>query len=201
VVEYRYCGLPVRDGGSVAVSRCLFDLGTGKADLQKTNGFYHIPETGVYMPRTAWRYGNERQLSPVAACRGSSLFGVEPAGGKLFRVDFEKGKAFNSEWVRVSPEDQKAGWTRATGKLFKLGAKWATGGDDAKQAAARALLVAGGNVFIATPKGLLAVHNADDGTKMAERKLGEIVWDGLAAANGRLYVSTAEGKVICLGPK
>ena len=201
VVEYRYCGLPVRDGGSVAVSRCLFDLGTGKADLQRTNGFYHIPETGVYMPRTAWRYGNERQLSPVAACRGSSLFGVEPAGGKLFRVDFEKGKAFDSEWVRVSPEDQKAGWTRATGKLFKLGAKWATGGDDAKQAAARALLVAGGNVFIATPKGLLAVHNADDGTKMAERKLGEIVWDGLAAANGRLYVSTAEGKVICLGPK
>lgn len=201
VVEYRYCGLPVKDGESVAVSRCLFDLKTGKANLQKTNGFYHIKETDVYMPRTAWRYGNERQLSPVAACRGASLFSLEPAGGRLFRVDFEKGKAFDTDWVRVSEDDQKTGWTRATGKIFKLGAKWATGGDDPKQAAARAMLVAGGNLFTVTPKGVLTVHSADDGTKLAEKKLGEIVWDGLAAANGRLYVSTAEGKVMCLGSK
>jgi hypothetical protein len=201
VVEYRYCGLPVLDGESVAVSRCLFDLKTGKAALQKTSGFYHIKETGVYMPRTAWRYGNERVLSPLAACRGSSLFSMEPAGARLFRVDFEKGKAFDTDWVRVSQEDQKEGWTRATGKIFKLGAKWAAGGDDPKQAAARALLIAGGNLFSVKPKGVLAVHSADDGARLAEKKLGGIVWDGLAAANGRLYVSTAEGKVICLGSK
>jgi hypothetical protein len=47
---------------------------------------------------------------------------------------------------------------------------------------------------------LLALAHAD-GAKLAAYKLeSPPVFDGLAAANGRLFVSTMDGKVLCLGP-
>jgi hypothetical protein len=37
------------------------------------------------------------------------------------------------------------------------------------------------------------------GKKLAERPLdAPPVWDGMAAANGRLYLSTSDGRVTCL---
>jgi outer membrane protein assembly factor BamB len=46
----------------------------------------------------------------------------------------------------------------------------------------------------------LAAFSAGDGKKLSELKLSAPpVWDGLAAANGRLYMATQDGKVICLG--
>lgn len=45
---------------------------------------------------------------------------------------------------------------------------------------------------------LLAV-SAKDGSTIAELKLPSLpVWDSLAAANGRLYLSTVDGNVVCL---
>jgi len=46
--------------------------------------------------------------------------------------------------------------------------------------------------------GLLWVVSPQNGRRTAEHKLdAPPVWDGLAAANGRLYVSTANGKLLC----
>jgi len=43
---------------------------------------------------------------------------------------------------------------------------------------------------------------AADGSQLAERRLGAApVFDGLIAAAGRLYLSTADGHVVCLGQK
>jgi len=48
---------------------------------------------------------------------------------------------------------------------------------------------------------LLAV-SIEDGKTLSEIKIDSPpVWDGLAAANGRLYVSQANGEVVCLTPK
>jgi outer membrane protein assembly factor BamB/ubiquinone/menaquinone biosynthesis C-methylase UbiE len=47
--------------------------------------------------------------------------------------------------------------------------------------------------------GLLRVVSATDGEKIAECDLESVpVWDGMAAANGRLYAATNDGKVVCL---
>ena len=47
---------------------------------------------------------------------------------------------------------------------------------------------------------LLWAVSAADGTRLAEYKLDCLPrWDGMAAANGRLYLSTTDGKVICMG--
>jgi len=46
--------------------------------------------------------------------------------------------------------------------------------------------------------GILRVCSASDGTKLFEYKLESVpVWDGMAAANSRLYMATIDGKVVC----
>jgi hypothetical protein len=48
--------------------------------------------------------------------------------------------------------------------------------------------------------GVLSVFATADGKTLAEQKLeSPPVYDGLAAANGRLYLSTADGRVLCFG--
>jgi hypothetical protein len=50
--------------------------------------------------------------------------------------------------------------------------------------------------------GVLWAVSATDGAKTAEYKLrSPPVWDGMAAAAGRLYLSTIDGRVICIGEK
>jgi outer membrane protein assembly factor BamB len=49
---------------------------------------------------------------------------------------------------------------------------------------------------------LLRVVSASDGKKLTEYKLESVpVWDGMAAANGRLYLSMKNGRVLCLEGK
>jgi outer membrane protein assembly factor BamB len=47
---------------------------------------------------------------------------------------------------------------------------------------------------------LLCVVSAADGKTLAQYKLDQPpVFDGMVAANGRLYMTTVDGKVVCLG--
>ena len=47
---------------------------------------------------------------------------------------------------------------------------------------------------------ILQVVSATDGSKLAEYKLESLpTWDGLAAANGRLHLTTTDGRVLCFG--
>jgi len=64
-----------------------------------------------------------------------------------------------------------------------------------------AVVLAGDTVFVAGTHGGLLAYAAADGKKLAERDLPPVVWDGMAAAHGCLYVSTADGKVLALGRK
>jgi hypothetical protein len=49
-------------------------------------------------------------------------------------------------------------------------------------------------------EGALLWAVSTDGTKLAERKLKSVpVFDGMAAAGGRLYMATTDGKVLCMG--
>jgi len=50
--------------------------------------------------------------------------------------------------------------------------------------------------------GAVWIVSADDGSKVGEIALEHpVVWDGMAAAGGRLYVVTIDGKLTCLGSK
>ncbi len=50
--------------------------------------------------------------------------------------------------------------------------------------------------------GILAAFAAGDGRKLAEYKMpAPPVWDGMAAADGRLFISTSDGWVVCMGKR
>jgi len=50
--------------------------------------------------------------------------------------------------------------------------------------------------------GLLWVVSAEDGKKLAAYELKRIpVFDGMSAAAGRLFISTRDGSLVCMGPK
>lgn len=81
----------------------------------------------------------------------------------------------------------------------------------------RAMVAAGGRLFVAGPAdaaqppdplagfegrtgAVLRVVSTADGSTLAEHRLdAPPVWDGLAAAGGRLYVSCLDGTIVCLG--
>jgi len=185
----------------VAISRCLFDLKTGQPDLRKTSGSYFVKDTGAYLPRTAWRYANVRNFSPVAVSRGGSVFSSVPGVAKMFRVDFQKGAAFDTDWVTVSKEQVDAGLGTATSKWLQQGARWVVDSEETEIAFNRAMLVAGEHLFTVKPGGDLVVRRTEDGRKLVELKPGVAAWDGLAAARGRLFLSTQDGRVMCLGAR
>ena len=146
--------------------------------------------------KTIWGVRRGRLMRwSIKGARGYTLF-AEPrpqlsVGDKHLR-DFRKPSADNApkfQWTTGA-----AMWPRAmlkAGKLLFLGGT--TDQIDAKDPHA---------AFEGRKAGLLRVMSAADGAKMAEYKLeAPPVWDGLAAADGRLYVSSRDGKVVCLGRK
>ena len=68
---------------------------------------------------------------------------------------------------------------------------------------ARAMLHAGDLVIVGgrdAEGGFLHAFAAHDGTVLGEQQLeASPVWDGLAAAAGRLYVPLENGSLVCLG--
>jgi hypothetical protein len=57
-------------------------------------------------------------------------------------------------------------------------------------------------VFDGQKGALLHVVSASDGKKLTEYRLDTVpVWDGMAAANGRLYLSMKDGRVLCMAGK
>lgn len=83
----------------------------------------------------------------------------------------------------------------------------------------RAMVLAGGHLFVAGPPDVvdpkdpmasfegrvgseLLVFSKKDGSKLAQYQLDSPpVFDGMAAANGRLYLSTLDGKIVCFAAK
>jgi len=50
--------------------------------------------------------------------------------------------------------------------------------------------------------GLLQAVSTEDGRKLGELRLSSPpVYDGMAAARGRLYIALTNGSVVCLGPR
>jgi len=62
-----------------------------------------------------------------------------------------------------------------------------------------ALTLAGDHLYAAISGGSVQIHSFADGKKIGERDLDAPLWDGMAVAGGRLFLSTRSDKLICLG--
>ncbi|HEX7897575.1 MAG TPA: PQQ-binding-like beta-propeller repeat protein [Planctomycetota bacterium] len=192
----------VRDGDRVALSRWIFDPGTGDVAFRWQDAFYRLGPDGAWMQRGTWSYGypmnRPRMRRPLMVGRGRAVFGanrVREAGElKLFRRDFAPDEKFDAVW-----DEQPNDTASRIGQYFpvnRLAEKttWRAAYPGWVEAMALA-----GDTLVLYASGKLRRVSAKDGSDLGELDLPKPVWDGVAAANGRLYVSTADGRLICLG--
>ena len=99
-----------------------------------------------------------------------------------------------SDAANFMPDFQK----RTTGKSDATGVSWKTN----LSKRARAMLRAGNTLVIAgrdAEGGFLQMLSASRGAAMGEQQLeASPVWDGLAAATGRVYAALENGTLVCL---
>ena len=62
-----------------------------------------------------------------------------------------------------------------------------------------ALVYAGDKIYLAGSQGDLQIRSAVDGKLIKSAKLPPVMWDGIAIANHKLYYSTQDGRLICIG--
>jgi len=148
--------------------------------------------------------------------RDGAVYGQLNGSTDIFRRDFddEAVKKFNGKWI--------TGWAAAQGgrkgeKPFRTyrvaeGAKWNVDPFTSAEEKAKpfkpgtqmyndihAMALAGNRLYTVHKDGRLKIFNTTDGSVVAERKVPAPMWDGLAIAQGRVFLSTLKGEVVCFG--
>ncbi len=174
--DYEPFDLMVKDGAHVAMSRWKFDPKTGAASPEPKGDRYRAGRAGGWVPRGVWSYGEpqnrERARRPLQVFDDARAFAAAE-GITARRLESGEG----------APAAAKgAAWTARCGK-------------------ASALVLAGPVLVAAGAGGEIWTFSAADGKAIQQDNLlgGAPVWDGMAAAWERVFVSTQGGKVVCLG--
>ena len=214
-LEFDNFDLLHREGDAVAMSRWSFDRASGAISVDRWNAFARVSTDGgdALIPRGTWSYAPRHQkripadsaLKPLTVARGSQVFGCTQGLKSVYRRDFrlEQGETFATNWI--------TGW--AAGQAFQAGQKpWPSDrlaeqaawrvdlyGDRAADPTIDALVLAGDRLYVAGSDGTVRILAAGDGQSITEQKVAAPVWDGMAVAQGHLFLATADGRLICLG--
>jgi outer membrane protein assembly factor BamB len=174
--DFEHYDLMVKDGAHVAMSRWKFDPKTGALSPDFKSDQYRGGRANLWVPQGMWSYGEpmnrERARRPLTVFDDTSAYsGAEGlTARKLLGGEKAPGAA------------KGLAWTARCGKVS-------------------ALLVAGPVVVVGGAGGEVCTFSSADGKAIQQDNLlgGSPVWDGMAAAWERVYVSTQNGKVVCLG--
>ena len=206
-----------RQGKCVAMSRWLFDRKTGRMRANSKHGFAHLATggAGVMMPQGAWSYAPRHETvahqrrpfrRPLVVFRDDALYGCSEDTRTVYRRDFRlgAGEKFDPVWYRSIYwlRQKKIDELWRSQRLAK-GATWSVEvfAKDAPEGGVAAMVLTRDALFVAGLRGGLAALSVKDGAPLARAPLPAPVWDGMAAATGRLFVSTLDGRVLCLCPK
>ena len=160
-----------------------------------------------YAPRHQRRIPSHTHRRPLVVFRDNQLCGVMQGMQSIYRRDFdlEGGETFDAKWMTgwaagALSREKKMPWR--SHRLAEK-ARWQVDlvDDDADRQTVAAMVLAGDRLWIAGSEGDLRVLSTEDGRVLLNRKLPAPLWDGMAVAQGRLFVSTADGKLLCLGGK
>ena len=202
--------IPATDGANVFIRQMqIFSSGARGGRHLYTTGGYLDP---TWFNRTFWKTG-QTQSSGLMVLGKDVVYGMELFPSRSRETVFKPGS--NPYRLRCLPLKPQDGLSAA--KLRRQGPQplW----ENRLGIRVTAMLRAADTIFVAgSPDivdpddphgawegrkgGLLAAFSARDGQKLAERKLpAPPVWDSLATAYGRLYVSLVNGDVLCLANK
>jgi hypothetical protein len=146
-------------------------------------------------------------LRPLVVFRGQSLFGCAEDKQSVYRRDFtaDDVENFNTEWClkRGVQADARKGGDQGRSQRLAHGAKWTAATADwpnGRQKIA-AMVLTRDALFVAGVQGSLTALTPDDGRPLNHLDLPAPLWDGLAVAEDCLLLTTADGRVLCLGRK
>ncbi len=205
--------IPATDGANVFIRQMQIASFSGR-------GREHLYTTGGYLDpswfnRTFWQVGRAK-TSGLMVLGKDAAYGVEVyASGGRDTVFAPGSKAYRLKCIPLKAPARGSSRKEALGKrrLERTKTLW----EQRLGIRVTAMVRAGDTIFLAgapdvvDPKdphgewegrkgGVLAAFAASDGKELAEYKLDSApVFDGLIAANGRLYISTLDGRLLCMG--
>jgi len=179
----------------------------------------HLFTTGGYLDpswfnRTFWQVGRVK-TSGLMVLGKDVAYGVEVYESRSRETVFKPGaNVYRLQCISLKPPARSATGKQAKPKRRQQGPKpvW----EQHVGIRVTAMIRAGDTIFVAgspdvvDPEdphgawegrkgGILAAYTADDGKKLAEYALpSPPVWDGMAAAGGRLFISTIDGCIMCM---
>ena len=206
------------DGQDVKVDtwNAFAKLNTGKGSVYAPRG------TWTYGPRQVHRFSNEAYRRPLCVYRDHTIIGALNSTTALYRRDFhlENGEKFNSKWItgwEAAQKGSKGGRPYRSDRIAEKASwkvnPWAdstnpedllkfTTVDGQKQLENKLfgmVLDSRDHLYVVHEDGSLKVIDARDGATILESKVPAPLWDGLALANGKLFLSTADGQLVCIG--
>lgn len=202
--------IPATDGANVFIRQMqIFSSGESGGQHLYTTGGYLDP---TWFNRTFWKAG-QAQSSGLMVLGKDVVYCMELFPSRSRETVFKPGS--NPYGLRCIPLKAQAGISPA--KLRRQGPKplWEKRIGIRVTAMIRAAdtIFAAGSPDIVDPDdphgawegrkgGILTAFSTSDGEELTELKLpAPPVWDGLATAYGRLYISLVNGDVLCLANK
>jgi len=176
----------------------------------EARGKPHLYTTGGYLDsswfnRTFWHFGKTRS-SGLMVLGKDAVYGLELYSNRGRETVFKPAaKAYSLACYSLKPPARRPAAKKAKGarRQREAGAVWRRRLDIRGTALLRAgdKLFAAGQPDVVDPSvpsgGVLLVMATKDGRKLAEYKLpAPPVWDGLAAADGKLYIALTNGDIV-----
>lgn len=191
-------------------------LDTGKGAVFAPRG------TWTYGFRQIHRFGNEAFKRSLCVYRDNTIVGALDSTTALYRRDFdlENGEEFNRKWITGWEAASKGRKGERPYRSDRIAEKanwkvnpWAE--DDSPEALLKPTTAEGSaqlenklygmvidsanRLYVIHQDGTLKVIDTTDGRELVSQEVAEPIWDGLALADGKLFLSTADGRLLCLG--
>ncbi len=216
-----------QEGDGFAMSRWIFPRDGKSVTVDKWNAFAKLNTGGgaAWVPRGAWTYGPRHQhrfrgeapRRPLCVHRDRTVLSSLNGSTEIFRRDFEteEERKFSPKWItgwEAAKTARDGGNPYRTYRLAKL-ARWKsdpfTPKEERKKRRApgvqrhneiHAMALAGDGRLIAVHRdGRLRVMSTGTGEVMDEASVPAPAWDGLAIAEEKLFLTTRDGRLLCLG--
>ena len=193
------------------------------AKLNTGNGAVFAPRgTWTYGFRQIHRFGNEAYKRSLCVFRDSTIVGALDSTTALYRRDFdlENGEEFNRKWItgwEAASRGRKGERPYRSDRVAE-NAKWKVNPwaeDDSPEALLEPTTMEGSpqlenklygmvmdsanRLYVVHQDGTLKVIDTTDGKELSSHQVAEPTWDGLALANGKLFLSARDGTLVCLG--
>lgn len=202
--------IPSTDGTNVYIRQMNVssDDGSEGQHLFTTAGYLD----SSWFNRTFWKAGRA-QTTGLMVLGNDAAYGIEVYNARSRDIAITPGtESYRLKCISLTGVPQKGPSSKGAAKRGGKGSIW----EKSLGIRVTAMVRAGGTIFVAgSPDivdptdphgawegrkgGVLAAYAAENGKKLAEYTLpSPPVWDGMAAAGGRLYISLNDGTIICM---